>query len=111
MTIWQALLLFALVFGLVWAILAGHYNAKALKDFRELHEEDMAKLYPKVNTLEIHALRFQDPEAISSDMERVADMIETRQAGRQAMPRPGSLPHARVFRGKSRGPQQGWGPK
>ena len=62
----------------------------------------------RVSTLETHMLRFREPEAIADDMERTADIIESRMAGRQAMPRPGSLPHARIAKRRDPRGKSGW---
>lgn len=62
----------------------------------------------RVSTLETHMLRFQEPEAIADDMEATADLIEARMAGRQAMPRPGSLPHARIAKRRDPRGKSGW---
>lgn len=62
----------------------------------------------RVSALETHMLRFQQPEAIADDMEATADLIEARMAGRQAMPRPGSLPHARIAKRRDPRGKTGW---
>lgn len=62
----------------------------------------------RVSALETHMLRFQQPEAIADDMEATADLIEARMAGRQAMPRPGSLPHARIAKRRDPRGKAGW---
>lgn len=62
----------------------------------------------RISALETHMLRFQQPEAIADDMEATADLIEARMAGRQAMPRPGSLPHARIAKRRDPRGKTGW---
>lgn len=49
-----------------------------------------------IENLKTEFKRFTSEDAITDDMERTADLIESRMAGRQAMPRPGSEPHARI---------------
>lgn len=64
----------------------------------------------KIGGLTTRAKRFDSPEALATDMERTADLIENRMAKRADQPRPGTEPHARISRINSRG-RSGWDKK
>ncbi|AHG24454.1 hypothetical protein PBI_OAKER_63 [Mycobacterium phage Oaker] len=77
---------------------------KEAESIRNLAESDRKR----IRSLETHMLRFTEPEAIADDMERTADLIEARMAGRQAAPRPGAAPNARISKLKNRQGKSGW---
>lgn len=80
-----------------------------LHNMAEQNRREIESVKKRVSALETHMLRFQQPEAIADDMEATADLIEARMAGRQAMPRPGSLPHARIAKRRDPRGKAGWG--
>lgn len=76
-------------------------------------DEDKKKIdghEAQIHELTTEFKRFTSPEAIVDEMEQTANIIEARQAGRQAMPRPGTEPHAKQHRApRLRGPGAGRG--